>query len=81
MHGQRCIWSGRVSVRQKLPMAALVASKHNPAVRSMRARLDAKGKPPKVALVALTRELLISPNAMLRIGTAGINATTQSKAA
>lgn len=81
MRGKRCIWGGRAGVRQKLYMAALVASKHNPALRAMRARLDARGKPPKVALVALMRKLLTILNAMLRTNTAWTDKTTQPTAA
>lgn len=78
MRGKRCIWGGRAGVRQKLYMAALVASKHNPALRDMRARLDARGKPPKVALVALMRRLLGILNAMLRTNTPWTDKTTQA---
>ena len=81
MRGKRCIWGGRAGVRQKPYMAALVASKHNPALRAMRARLKARGKPPKVALVALMRKLLTILNAILRIGTPWTDKTATPKAA
>ena len=81
MRGKRCIWGGRAGVRQKLYMAALVASKHNPALKAMRQRLDARGKPPKVALVAVMRKLLTILNAILRTGTPWTDKTTQPTAA
>lgn len=66
MKGKRCIWGGRTGVRNVLYMAALVASRHDPVLRAFRQRLDAAGKPPKVALVAVMRKLLTILNAMLR---------------
>ena len=68
MKGQRCIWGGRSAVRTALYMAALVASRHNPVLKAFRQRLDAAGKPPKVALVAVMRKLLTMLNAILRDG-------------
>jgi len=81
MRGRRCIWGGRPAVRSKLYMAALVACKHNPALKAMRARLDAKGKVAKVALVAVMRQLLTTLNAMLRTGTPWTNKTAKPAAA
>jgi transposase len=69
MKGRRCIWGGRNAVRDVLYMAALVACRHNARMREARANLDARGKPPKVALVAIMRKLLTTLNAMLRDGT------------
>ena len=66
MHAKRCISGGRTGVRNVLYMAALVASRHNPILKAFRQRLDAAGKPPKVALVAVMRKLLTILNAMLR---------------
>jgi len=81
MRGKRAIWGGRPAVRSKLYMAALVASKHNPALKALRDRLDARGKPAKVALVAVMRHLLTTLNAMLRTNTAWTNKTKAPKAA
>ena len=67
--GQRCIWGGRAKVRAALYMATLVATRFNPAIRTMYRRLLAAGKPKKVALVACMRKLLTSLNAMVRNGT------------
>jgi transposase len=47
-------------------MAALVASRHNPAIRAFYQRLCAKGKPKKVALTACMRELLTILNAIVK---------------
>ena len=64
--GQRSIWGGRASVRAALYMATLVATRHNPVIRAFYARLLARGKLKKVALVAAMRKLLTILNAMLR---------------
>ena len=67
--GQRCIWGGRAKVRAALYMATLVATRFNPAIRTMYRRLLAAGKPKKVALVACMRKLLTILNAMARTQT------------
>ena len=64
--GQRCTWGGRATVRAALYMAAVSASKHNPAIRPLYQRLRDQGKPVKVALVACMRKLLTIANAILR---------------
>lgn len=64
--GQRTIVGGRASVRHALFISALVASRHNPVIRAYYQRLLATGKAKKVALVACTRKLLITLNAMVR---------------
>ena len=53
-------------MRSVVYMAALSAKSHNPAVKAFYERLIAAGKPPKVALVACMRKLLVILNAMLR---------------
>lgn len=67
--GRRMVFGGRASVREALYMAALVASRRNPTVRTFYQRLRASGKPPKVALTACMRKLLTTLNAMARTGT------------
>jgi transposase len=67
--GQRCIDGGRALVRCVLYMATLVASRHNPVIRSFYLRLVAAGKARKLALTAAMRKLLVILNAMLRDGT------------
>lgn len=66
--GKRSIWGGRSQVRKALYMAALVASRRNPAIKTFYQRLRGAGKPPKVALVACMRKLLTIMNAMLKHG-------------
>jgi transposase len=68
--GKRSCWGGRSQVRHALYMATVSAITHNPAIRTFHQRLLAKGKPPKVALVACLRKLLTILNAMVRDGTA-----------
>jgi transposase len=46
-----------------------VATRYNPAIRAFYQRLRATGKPPKVALTACMRKLLIILNAMVRSNT------------
>jgi transposase len=65
-HGQRTIWGGRASARSTLYMAALSARRHNPVIRDFADRLAARGKKPKVILVACMRKLLITLNAMIK---------------
>lgn len=67
--GRRPIRAGRRQVRAPLYMAALVASRNNPTLRATYARLLDRGKPPKLALVALMRKILTTLNAMLRSAT------------
>jgi transposase len=50
MKGRRTIWGGRHLVRAVLYMAALVAVRHNPALRAFYRRLVAAGKAKKLAL-------------------------------
>jgi transposase len=64
--GSRAIWGGRSEVRRVIYMATVSATRHNPVIRAFYERLIAKGKPPKVALVACMRKLLTILNAMAR---------------
>ena len=66
--GKRAVWGGRSRVRAVLYRGALVASRHNPAIRDFYQRLLAAGKPKKVALIASMRKLLVTLNAMLKHG-------------
>jgi transposase len=65
-HGKRRVWGGRGSIRAVLYMSTLVATRHNPVIRSLYQRLLAAGKIKKVALVACMRKLLTILNAMMR---------------
>ena len=69
LRGRRLVWGGRAPVRAALFMGALVAARHNPVIRGFYLRLRAAGKPPKVALTACMRKLLIILNAMARTNT------------
>jgi transposase len=64
--GKRAIFGGRRAVRCGLYMAALVASRHNPILAAFYRRLRAAGKPPKLALTATMRKLLIALNSSLK---------------
>ena len=55
-------------MRVALYMAALTASRRNPAIRIFYQRLRERGKPPKVALTTCMRKLLVIANAMVRDG-------------
>lgn len=62
------IYGGRAAVRNILYMAAVTASRHNPVLRPFYERLIAKGKPPKLALIAVLRRLVVFANAVLKSG-------------
>jgi len=47
-------------------VGALVAARHNPALRAFRQRLITAGKPKLVAIIAVARKLLTILNAVLR---------------
>jgi transposase len=64
--GRRHVWGGRADVRRALYLAAFVASRYNPALKAARERMQAAGKPAKVAILALARKLLTILNAMIR---------------
>lgn len=68
MNAPARIHGGRAPVRSILYMAAVTASRHNPVLRPFYDRLIAKGKPPKVALIAVLRRLVVFANAVLRSG-------------
>jgi transposase len=64
--GRRHVWGGRADVRRVLYLAAFIASRSDPALRAMRQRLEAAGKPFKVAIIAIARKLITILNAMIR---------------
>ena len=64
--GKPSIWGGRSEVRRVLYMAALTASRSNPALKTFAQRLLAKGKPHKLVIVAVARKILTILGAMLR---------------
>ena len=68
MRGRRSVSGGRARVRAVLYMGALVATRHNPVIRSFYQRLLATGKPKKLALTACMRKLLTILNSMVKTG-------------
>lgn len=64
--GKRFIGGGRPLARKALYMAALVASRYHPSLRLFYERLRLRGKPGKVALVALMRKLIVILNCQLK---------------
>ena len=68
MRGRRTVSGGRARVRAVLYMGALVASQHNPVIRSFYQRLLAAGKTKKLALTACMRKLLTILNSMVKSG-------------
>lgn len=64
--GKRTTWGGRATVRSALYLAALVAVRHNPPLRTFYQSLLERGKEKKVALIACARKLLTCLNAMLK---------------
>ncbi|MCL5962365.1 MAG: IS110 family transposase [Chloroflexi bacterium] len=67
--GKRAIWGGRAQVRTVLYLAALSATRSNPAIKAFYQRLCKAGKPPKVALTACMHKLLTILNAMAKTKT------------
>jgi transposase len=66
LRGRRTVWGGRRRVRTALYMATLVATRHNPLLRSFYERLCGAGKAKKVALTACMHKLLTILNAMVK---------------
>jgi len=64
--GERHIKGGRRSVRNAVYMPCLsAATQHNPVLKTFYQRLIAKGKAPKVALVACMRKLIVILNTLI----------------
>jgi len=65
--GKAFISGGRGVIRSAIYMAALVASRYNPAMKEFYNRLcKTNKKPPKVALVAIMRKLIVILNVMIK---------------
>ena len=64
--GRSFIRGGRARPRRMLYMAAVSASQHNPDLARKYAALRERGKPPKVALTAIMRKLVVLANALLK---------------
>lgn len=75
MRGKRAIGGGRRLLRHVMFQAALVASHHNPVLKTFADRLRASGKPHKVVITAVARKLTTIANALVK---SGQNWTSQS---
>jgi len=64
--GKSFIRGGRANVRKALYMPALVAARFNPDLKAKYQQLIAAGKPPKVAITAVMRKLVVTANALLK---------------
>lgn len=64
--GKKFCRGGRRDVRTALYMPTITAIQHDPKLRALYARLVAKGKTKKLAIIACMRKLLVVLNAMLR---------------
>jgi transposase len=69
LHGTRSIFGGRGAVRHVLYMAALSAVRFNPVLAAAYARLLKAGKPPKLALTACMRRLIVILNTIVKTNT------------
>jgi len=69
LHGARKIEGGRWRLRRVLYVATVAAVRCNPVLKPFYQRLRARGKLPKVALVAAMRRLLLMLNAMIKTHT------------
>ena len=66
LRGHRSIYGGRMPIRNVLYMAALSASRYNPALKAFSNRLADANKKSKVIIVAVMRKMITTLNAMLR---------------
>lgn len=66
MRGKRMIAGGRRPVRDALYVAALPAIRFDPDMKALFQHLKAKGKPGKVAIVAVMRKMIVILNARMR---------------
>lgn len=64
--GKSLIGGGRSEPRAALFIGAMVASRHNPVLRTFTTRLVNAGKPKRLALIACARKLLTILNAIIR---------------
>ncbi len=69
IRGKRTVWGGRAHLRAVLYMSTLVATRHNPTIKTFYQRLIQAGKCKKVAITACMRKLLTILNVMVRNNT------------
>ena len=63
---ERHIKGGRAHIRPPLYMAALAAIRTNPHLEAFYKRLRDKGKPPKLAITAVMRKLIVLANSLIK---------------
>ena len=63
---KRRIGGGRKGLRDVPYIASLNAAQNGPMLRAFAKKLEANGKAPKQAIIAVTRKLLVILNAMIR---------------
>jgi transposase len=66
--GQRFIGGGRSRPRRMLYLAALAAKRWDPTLKAFADQLSARGKPPKLVIVAVMRKLVEAANLVLSRG-------------
>jgi transposase len=66
--GKAFIRGGRANVRRALYMPALVAMRFNPDLKAKYTQFLDAGKPPKLAITAIMRKLILLANALLKAG-------------
>jgi transposase len=66
MRGRAMIKGGRANLRKALYMPILTCIRFNPPLKAFYQRLIQKGKPAKVALIAVMRKLILILNAMIK---------------
>jgi len=64
--GKAYVHGGRAHVRRSLYMPALAAARFNPSLKAKYKALTQNGKPPKLALAAIMRKLIVLANALIR---------------
>ena len=68
MRGKRAIGGGRRVLRHVMFQSAIVASHHNPVLKTFADPLRAAGKPHKVVITAVARKLTTIANALVNSG-------------
>ncbi len=64
--GKAFVWGGRKTVRNALYMPALVACRFNPDLKAKYQAMIKAGKPPKVAITAVMRKIIVLANALIK---------------
>ena len=64
--GKRSIFGGRAAVRKALYMASVASLRSNEYLKRFYLKLKSKGKPSKVALIAVAHKILIMLSSMIK---------------